>query len=106
MKLTYFFLSYAKADRLAFHQANNLWAMTCVGVTRWFKLHHGVQRADSSLNRLRVIQDGARRGQQLACERNSLLSADAVPRRCERGALVHPRDRVSVAMEDTMSIVS
>ena len=70
--------------------------MTIPTSTRWFNLRHETQRADGSLNRLRAIQDGARRGQQRARNRNNIGGA----RRRDCGVLARPRDRASAAMKD------
>ena len=64
--------------------------------TRWFNLRHEAQRANGPLNRLRAIQDGARRGQQRARDRNN----DGGARRRDCGVLARPRDRASASMED------
>ena len=98
MKLTYFFLGFAKSDHLAFPQVCNLWAMTALAITRWFKLRHDAQRANGFLNKLKAIHDGARRGQQLARESNNYYGA---PRR-DRKTLAHPRNRAFATMEDAI----
>ena len=98
MELTYFFLGFPKPDRLAFHQVCNLWTMTKQAAARLFNLRFEAQRVNGSLNELKSIQDGARRGQQLARKRNN----DGVARRRERGMLPHSRDRDSAAMEDAI----
>ena len=67
-------------------------------VARWFNLCHDAQRADGPLNKLKVIQDGARQGQQLTRERNNDDGAHCR----DRGALPHPCDRTSAAMEDAI----
>ena len=69
--------------------------MTIPTSTRWFNLRHETQRADGSLNRLRAIQDGARRGQQRARNRNNIGGA----RFRDCGVLARPHDRASATTD-------